>query len=108
MKFHQNTPFSGYRENLILTALVDIDHLKRISLASRSLSRALSLFEEPEDFLNLVNQLAYNAIGRVVPEFVAESVQEELEDMPISTEELDAILKRPIGSALQMLYSQQT
>ncbi|MDC7817463.1 MULTISPECIES: hypothetical protein [Pseudomonas] len=106
MNFYQSTPFSGYRENLILTALVDIDHLKRLSLASRSLSRALSPFEEPEGFLSLVNQLAYSAIARVGPEFIAKSIQEELEDMPISTEELDALLKRPIGSVLQMLYSQ--
>lgn len=106
MKFHQNTPFSGYRDNLILSALVEVDHLKRLSSASLSLSKAISPFKEPEGFIDLVNQLAYNAIGHVVPEFFAESVQEELEDMPISTDELDAVLRRPIGSILQMLLSQ--
>jgi len=44
-------------------------------------------------------------ISHVVPEFIAESVQEELIDIPISTDELDAVLKMPIGSALQMIHS---
>lgn len=106
MRFLQSTPFSGYRDNLILSALVEVDHLKRLSAASRSLSNALAPFKEPEGFLRLVNQLAFNAISHVVPEFIAESVQEELIDIPISTDELDAVLKMPIGSALQMIHSQ--
>lgn len=107
MKFLQNNPLTGYRGNLILSALVEVDHLKRLSSASMSLSSALAPFKEPEGFLDLVNQLAYKAIDHVVPEFFAESVQEELIDMPISSDELGAVLKRPIGSALQMLQSQQ-
>ena len=106
MKFHQNTPFSGYRDNLILSALVDVDQLKRLSSASRSLSSALSSLKEPRGFLDLVNELAYRAIGHVVPEVFAESVEEELRDIPISADEIDGILKRPLGSALQMLLSQ--
>ncbi|GGK47931.1 hypothetical protein SAMN04490189_0061 [Pseudomonas koreensis] len=107
MKFLQNNPFLGYRDNLILTALVEIDQLRRLSSASMSLSRSLSSFKEPEAFLDLVNQLAYHAIGHVVPEVFAESVEEELQDIPISTDEIDEVLKRPIGSVLQMLLSQQ-
>lgn len=42
MKFLQNNPFTGYRDNLVLTALVEIDHLKRLSSSSMSLSKALS------------------------------------------------------------------
>lgn len=106
MKFLQNNPFTGYRDNLILTALVEIDHLKRLSSSSMSLSKALSPFKEPEGFVDLVNQFAYHAIDRQVPEVFAESVEEELQDMPISADEIEEILKRPIGSALQMLVRQ--
>jgi hypothetical protein len=106
MKFLQNNPFSGYRENLILTALVEVNQLNRLSSASMCLSRALSPFKETEGFLDLVNQFAYHAIGHIVPEVFAESVEEELQDIPISADEIDEILKRPIGSALQMLVSQ--
>lgn len=106
MKFHQNTPFSGYRDNLILSALVEVDQLKRLSSASRSLSRALSSFKDPKGFLDLVNELAYRAIGSIVPEVFAESVEEELQEIPISAGEIDEILKRPLGSVLQMLVSQ--
>ncbi|QHA81514.1 hypothetical protein E3Z27_07345 [Pseudomonas mediterranea] len=107
MKFLQNNPFTGYRDNLILTALVEIDILKRLSSSSMSLSKALSPFKEPEGFVDLVNQFAYHAIARQVPEVFADSVEEELQDMPITADEIEEILKRPIGSALQMLVSQQ-
>ncbi|WP_274644783.1 hypothetical protein [Pseudomonas serbica] len=102
MKFPQNNPFIDYRNNLILAALVEIDHLNRLSTASRSLSNALAPFKEPEGFLSLVNELAYNAISHSVPEMVADQVQEELEEMPITQPELDAVLNKPIGSALQI------
>lgn len=102
MRFHQNSPFMDYRDNLILAALVEIDHLERLRASSFSLSNALDSFREPEVLLDLVNQLAYNAIDRLVPEMIAKMVQEELEEMPIDTGELDAVLKKPIGSALQM------
>jgi hypothetical protein len=102
MKFPQNNPFIDYRDNLILAALVEIDHLNRLSAASRSLSNTLAPFKAPEGFLGLVNELAYNAINHSVPEMIANQVQEELEEMPITQSELDALLNRPIGSALQI------
>lgn len=104
MKFHQNTPFMGYRGNLILAALIEIDQLERLSAASMSLSQALAPFKVPERLLDLVNQLAYNAINYLVPELAAELVREELIEMPIDTWELDAVLTKPIGSALQVTH----
>ena len=106
MNFFQNNPFTGYRDNLILTALVEVDQLNRLSSSSMSLSKALSPFKEPEGFVDLVNQFAYHAISRLVPEVFAESVEEELQDMPISTKEIEETLKRPIGTALQILVRQ--
>lgn len=107
MRFLQNTPLMGYRNNLILAALIEIDQLERLRASSSSLSNALDSFREPEVFLDLVNQLAYNAIDRLVPEMIGQLVQEELEEMPIDAGELDAVLHRPLGSALQMLYRKQ-
>lgn len=103
MKFLQNNPLVDFRNNLILSALVEIDHLERLSRASMSLSRALEPFREPEALLELVNQFAYKAIDHVVPDFIADSVREEFEDMPIDAEEVEAVLNKPIGSALHML-----
>lgn len=107
MKFKQNNPLVDYRHNLILIALVEIDHLKRLSGASMSLSRALEPFREPKGFIDLVNQLAYNAIDKIVPEVIAESVQEELQDIPICADEVNGVLNRPIGAVLQMLQNPQ-
>ncbi|WP_192564500.1 hypothetical protein [Pseudomonas gozinkensis] len=104
MNFHQNTPFIGYRDNLILAALIKIDQLERLSAGSMSLSQALAPFKAPEGLLDLVNQLAYNAINHLVPELTAELVREELIETPIDTWELDAVLMKPIGSALQMTH----
>lgn len=103
MRFHQNSPFMDYRDNLILAALVEIDHLERLRASSFSLSSALDSLRKPEVLLDVVNELAYNAIDRLVPEMIAKMVQEELEEMPIDAKELDAVLQKPIGSALQML-----
>lgn len=107
MNFYQSTPLSGYRGNLILSALIKLDQLTGLSNASSKISNALSLVMEPEEILDLVNQLAYSSVDQVVPELMCESVQDELMDMPISSEELHEILRRPIGSALQMFQGQQ-
>lgn len=107
MKFKQNNPLVDYRHNLVLFALVEIDHLKRLSGASMNLSKAMEPFREPEGFIDLVNQLAYSAIDKLVPEVIAESVQEELQDIPICADEVNEVLNRPLSSVLQMLQRPQ-
>lgn len=107
MRFQQNNPQHDYRENLILSAALEIDCLQRLSSASVRLARALSPFSNHDGLLGLLNDLAYNAIDRLVPEIIAESVQQELQDDPINMSELIEVLAKPLGTGLQILKCEQ-
>ena len=107
MRFQQNNTLHDYRDNLILSAALEIDYLQRLSLASVRLASALSPFIEHDAFLGLLNDLAYKAIDRLVPEMIAESVQQELVAEPINMSELIAVLAKPIGAGLQVLNREQ-
>ncbi|MEE4148902.1 hypothetical protein [Pseudomonas viridiflava] len=106
MKFEQNTPLIGYRSNLILSAAIEIDRLNRIARKSTSLWKALPMREGNDGLVELVNELAYNAIDSLVPDVFADTVQQELEKMPIEMHEIFETLNKPIGSALQVLQGQ--
>ncbi|KWS31032.1 hypothetical protein AL060_07645 [Pseudomonas syringae pv. rhaphiolepidis] len=107
MKFEQNNPLIDYRPNLILSAAIEIDRLNRIARKSSSLWKALPTREGDDGLVELVNELAYNAIESLVPNVFSERVQQELEKMPIEMHEIIETLSRPIGSALQVLQCQQ-
>jgi hypothetical protein len=107
MRFQQNNPLHDYRDNLILSAALEIDYLQHLSLASVRLACALGPFFEHDAFLELLNDFAYKAIDRLVPEMIAESVRQELVTEPINMSELIVVLAKPIGAGLQILNREQ-
>jgi hypothetical protein len=107
MSFPQNNPLVDYRGNLILAAALELDSLKRLSMASPWLDAALAPLKGQNIFLGLLNEFAYNAIKEVVPGVIAKSVQQELMDAPIDLPEFKAVLAREIGAKLQVLQREQ-
>jgi hypothetical protein len=103
MKFEQNNPLVDYRENLILAAAIEIDRLQTLRSSSSSLSEVLAPLGDQEALIRLLNEFAYHAINQLVPDVIAKVVEQELIEMPITLAELEAVLARPISSALKVL-----
>ena len=106
MRFSQNNPLADYRSNLILTAALEVDSLQRLGLSSVEVTDALAPLRDEDTLLRVLNEFAYRAIDRLVPEFIAECAQQQLIDLPISLNELRAVLNRPISASLQILDSE--
>lgn len=102
MRFAQNNPLIDYRKNLILTAALEVESLHRLASSSAELTVALASLRDQETLLRVLNQFAYKAIDQLVPEFIAEHAQQHLVELPISLNELKAVLNRPISDGLQI------
>ncbi|MFV0927229.1 hypothetical protein [Pseudomonas palmensis] len=95
------------RDNVILAAVLQLNHLRRIVSPLTRLAGALGLYEDNEGTLELINNLAYKAIDHSVHERHAEFLRENLQEEPIDLTELIAVLSRPIGEVLQVLKREQ-
>jgi hypothetical protein len=102
MKFSQSSPLTGHRPNLILSAIIEIDRLNRLACKSASLSKVLPPLRTDGSLAELVNELAYSSIEKLVPGVIVETAQLELEEMPIEMHEIIEVLSKPIGSALEL------
>lgn len=102
MKLPQNNPLTDYRDNLILCAILQVDTIQHLGKASPWLSDALLPIENAESLVSLINDLAYNAIAQTVPSVVVEVVQDELREMPISINEIQDVLARPVSQAVAL------
>lgn len=102
MKFSQSSPLTGHRPNLILSAVIEIDRLNRLACKSASLSKILLPLSTGGSLVEVVNELAYSSIERLVPGVIVETIQVELEETPIEMHEIIEVLSKPIGSALEL------
>lgn len=102
MKLSQSSPLTGHRPNLILSAVIEIDRLNRLACKSASLSKVLQQLRTDGSLVELVNELAYSSIEKLVPGVIVETAQAELEEMPIEMHEIIEVLSKPIGSALEL------
>ncbi|MCT9823224.1 hypothetical protein LUW10_27365 [Pseudomonas veronii] len=101
MRFQQSNPLMGVRSNLILEAALEVDYLIRLRASSPWLIENMPALNQ-EMKLGLLNELAYHAIGRLVPDLIADSLREDLMLVPISPAELTAVLARPLSDGLQI------
>lgn len=108
MQFPYSSTTRNARDNLILAAALELNHLYQLSSASPQLSRGLSLFKGDDGILELLNQIAYRAISKETPDHHAEWLRDELEQEPIDLHELNAVLSRPIGDGLEVFQRKQT
>ncbi|MDE4539322.1 hypothetical protein GIB19_19125 [Pseudomonas sp. ITEM 17296] len=103
MEFPYEYTARNARDNIILTAARDLDHLRRIALPVANLSGVIGLYSEEEGTLKLINSLAYQAIERAAHASHAEFLRKNLEEEPIDLPELVSVLSRPIGDVLKVL-----
>ncbi|WP_122439453.1 hypothetical protein [Pseudomonas viridiflava] len=107
MEFPYSSTLSHARENIILAAAFELNHLYQVCPASLQFSDALGLFKSVDGHLVLLNGLAYKAIDRLTPSHHHESLQCDLEENPIDLPELAAVLNRPISDCLQVFQRKQ-
>lgn len=108
MKFQQNNPLVGYRKNLVLAAAIDLDCLRRLNASSSTLAKVFSAIETQPRLMELVNELAYSAVDRVVPDLVADLARDDIAEIPITEKELNDVLSLPIGSVLQVFQCEES
>jgi hypothetical protein len=101
MNFKQASVMVDYRDNLILAAALELDSLYKLCFKSTEVYQALPLLRDENALLRVLNEYAYRAIDRIVPNLIAVLVKEEMQESPIDLEELNRVLARPIGDALK-------
>ncbi|MBF4211034.1 hypothetical protein EI533_25320 [Pseudomonas donghuensis] len=108
MEFPYEYTTRNARDNIILIAARDLDHLRRIVSPVAHLAGALGLYAGKEGTLKLINSLAYQAIDHAIHANHADFLKENLEEEPIDLPELVAVLSRPISDVLKVLDREQT
>lgn len=104
MKFAQPAPTLGYRKNLILHALMEIELLCELAqTVAPSLNEELKKqIAEQESFCEMVTSMASHCLNQklIVPAYFVDSVMDELDRFPFSYEEITIVLNSRLKEAL--------
>ncbi|MDR6680240.1 hypothetical protein [Pseudomonas oryzihabitans] len=102
MKFEDNETLTDFRANLALKAITLVEGMLHLRRQSMVLSGLLKPIDSAEHFISLVNDLAYQSISTVVPHQHIEQVLRDLEEWPISQQEIATVLARPLAHSLPL------
>lgn len=102
MKFEDNETLTDFRANLALKAIILAEGLLHLRRQSMVLSGLLKPLDSAENFIGLVNDLAYQSIDTVVPHQHIEQVLRDLEEWPISQQDIVSILARPLAHSFPL------
>ncbi|WP_159970328.1 hypothetical protein [Pseudomonas sp. 8Z] len=104
---NQPSSIANCRKSLVLSAIFQLNELRNLSQsvpALRDRFPLLALEQNLDVFLDLIHCFAYSAArnSAIVPAIIYETIEQELGELPITIEEVRAVLNTPLGEALSL------